>query len=266
MSEAEAKAAPSPWSKVFWMFVILIAAGLIAFLASIWLGNQAIDAGKENLNTAINLFKPNEVIRDFHEWRELQVDGNEGNVLELATAEATEKLTRSTNVEWFGKVMPLGTTISDISIPATYRYHIDLSGEWFIESDGGRLMVIAPKLQPSLPVAFDTGRMQKKTKSGWGRWDGNDNLAELEKSITTKLAERASDEKTIAKIRDEARLSLAKFLKTWLLKQEGWGEGRFEEIVVKFEDEEDLKLLDAPETLRLGSEIPDAVSEATGLD
>ena len=177
-----------------------------------------------------------------------------GNILEVATAEATEEFTRKTNVEWFGAIMPLGTTVSEITVPATYRFHIDLNGDWFVESDGSRLMVIAPKLKPSLPVAFDSGKMRKKTKSGWGRWDKHDNLEALERDITLKLNLRASDAKTLSKARDESRLAVAKFLKRWLLTQDVWAAGRFEEIVVIFEDEKGMSLMNTPATMKF--EVP----------
>lgn len=262
-AESPKSSASSPWAKVFWLFVLLLLSGLIVFGAFIWLGKQSIDATKE---TVVELFKPGETVQTFHEWRELEVAGNEGNILEVATAEATEEFTRKTNVEWFGAIMPLGTTVSEITVPATYRFHIDLNGDWFVESDGSRLMVIAPKLKPSLPVAFDSGKMRKKTKSGWGRWDKHDNLEALERDITLKLNSRASDAKTLSKARDESRLAVAKFLKRWLLTQDVWAAGRFEEIVVIFEDEKGMSLMNTPATMKF--EVPklEPIEEITEPD
>ncbi len=252
MSELEVSTkAGSPWNKVFWLFGLLIVSGLIVFFSFIWISKQSIDATAE---TVREVFKPKEVVQTFYQWRELQVEGNEGNILEVATAGAVEEFTRKTNFELFGKVMPLGTTVSEITVPAVYRFHIDLNGEWFVEADGSRLMVIAPRLKPSLPVAFDTGGIQKKTKSGWGRWDGDENLEALEREITSKLNQRAADEKTLSKAREKSRVAVAKFLKTWLINQAMWADGKFEEIVVIFEDEKEASLMNQKPVLQLESE------------
>lgn len=241
----------SPWNKVFWLVVILICAGLIVFLSFIWLGKRGIDASKEAAVEIVKVFKPDVVVDSFEEWREMKATGTDGNILEVATATSTEKFTRKTNLAMFGKTLPLGTTVSEITVPATYRYHIDLNGNWFVTSDGPRLLVIAPRVQPSLPVAFDTAGVQKKTKSGWARWDSGDNLEALEKSLTSKLNLHAADEKSIAKAREEAREAVAKFVHTWLVQQEAWGDKRFEEIVVMFEGEKEKTLSNLPASLRL---------------
>lgn len=239
----------SPWGKVFWMFVILIVAAFSVFASFVWLGKHGIDSTRDAVVDIVTAFKADEVVETFAEWRELQAKGTDGNILEVATATSTERFTRETSLEMFGAKLPLGTTVSEVSIPATYRFHIDLNGEWFVTADGNRLLVIAPDIAPSLPVAFDTGKMEKKTSSGWARWDKYENLAALEKTVTGQLNERASRPATIAKVRDESRLAVAKFLKTWLLAQEGWGDGRIEEISVVFSGEKGKVLSSQPPTL-----------------
>ncbi|MEM9018070.1 MAG: hypothetical protein AAGC68_13730, partial [Verrucomicrobiota bacterium] len=217
--EKMARPSGSPWAKVFWLVIVLAVSSLIVFLSFVWLGKRTIDSTREAAVEIVTAFKAEEVVETFEEWRDLSVTPNEGNILEVATAEATETLSRKTNLEMFGKTLPLGTTVSEITIPATYRYHIDLDGEWFLTSDGSRLLVLAPPLKPSLPIAFDTARMQKKTQSGWARWDGDENLEVLEKTITAKLEERAWNAETIATVRESARDSVAGFVESWLLEK-----------------------------------------------
>ncbi len=265
MSSDEKEASKgSPWGKVFWMFVILIVAGLSVFFAFVWLGKHGIDSTKGAFVEIVTAFKANEVVETFAEWRELHVQGNEGNILEVGTANSTERFTRETSLEMFGKKLPLGTTASEISVPATYRFHIDLNDEWFVTADGSRLLVIAPKVRPSLPVAFDTGRMEKKTSSGWARWDKNENLDTLEKTLTNQLNFRASKPETLAKVSDESRESVAKFVKTWLLSQDGWGDDRFNEIAVIFSNEEGRVLSNQPATLRWEKEESTGAEEVSG--
>lgn len=255
--EEERQSSGSPWGKVFWLVAILIFAGLTVFLSFVWLGKKTIDSTREAAVEIVELFRPEEVVETFEEWREMEATATDGNILEVATATASEKFTRSTNYAMFGKTLPLGTTVSEITVPATYRYHIDLNDDWFVTSDGSRLLVLCPRLQPSLPVAFDTGGMQKKTKSGWARWDGTENLDELEATITSKLAVRAADPEVMDGIRDESRVAVAKFVKSWLLSRGAWTSGKFDEIVVVFEGEKDANLSNAEAALTLdGQSLP----------
>jgi len=240
----------SAWTKVFWLFVLLGVAGLAVFGSFVWLGKQGIDSTKEVAIEVVRAFRPEQVVQSFEEWRELEATGTDGDILEIATAEATEQFTRQTNLEMFGTKLPLGTTVSEIVVPATYRYHIDLDEDWFLTSDGSTLLVLAPEVRPSLPVAFDTGRMRKKTNAGWARWDGAESLAALEKTLTSKLEKRARQEEVLDEVREEGRLAVAKFVRKWLLARTAWGEDRFDEIVIKFEGEDGPPLTSMPPTLR----------------
>ena len=250
------------------LFVLgaLLAIGLAVFLAMAWIGQRAIESTSEGVKDVVRMFQPEQVIASFEEWREMEVTGTDGNILEIATAESTETFSRKTAIAMFGRNLPLGTTVSEITVPATYRYHIDLDGQWFLTSDGNRLLVLAPRVEPTLPVAFDTGKMQKKTNSGWARWDGAENLAELEKTVTEKLAGRASDVESLQKARDAGRRGVANFVQKWLISREAWEEKRFEEIVVLFEGEEGKSLTSMPSTLRVGGEEDSSESGDTGED
>ena len=244
----------------FWgcLFRSLLLAAILALLGIggvVYFSKHVVDTTKAAISGIAGAFSPDEIEQTFVEWRELQTKATDGNILEVATAEASEKMTRKTNLKLFDRVLPLGTTISEISIPATYRFHIDLNGDWFVTSRGQRILVIAPKVAPSLPVAFDTSGMQKHTKSGWARWDGDENLEELEKTITPKLNIRAGAPETLARVRDDAREAVAKFVRSWLLSRDHWDAALFNEIVIVFEDEvsgpEDPALYHRPATLKL---------------
>ncbi|MCB1061961.1 MAG: DUF4230 domain-containing protein [Verrucomicrobiae bacterium] len=257
----------SPWARVFWLFVVLVIAGLIVFGGFVWIAGRTFDSVEKGMESTKDTFvgiaaafRPETISETFSEFTELTAKGNEGNILEVVTAEATEEFTRKTNVVWFDREVPLGTTVSEISVPATYRYHIDLSGDWSLSAYDGRVTVVAPSLQPSLPVAFDSGRMRKKTKSGWGRWDGNENLGDLERSLTSRLEERAKSPETIDRVREEARMSVAGFVRNWLLAREHWSDSTYREIVVVFEDELGSptlgNLTDRPASLRWEPQEP----------
>ncbi len=245
-------------TKLFVFLCLLAVVGLGGFFGVVWMTksgiNAATESAKKTIKEVVAAFNPDEVVETFDEWREMSATATEGNILEIATAESTEKFYRKTNLAMFGKTLPLGTTASEITVPATYRFHIDLNDDWFLTADGSKLIVLAPEVRPSLPVAFDTGRVEKKTQSGWARWDGGDNLEELERTITAKLGERARQPQVIEKIRGEGRIAVAKFVKNWLLEKEAWGDRQFTEIVVVFEGEKGQSLTSAPATLKLDRE------------
>ena len=220
-------------------FSLLIVASLIGVLSFVWLGKEGMNTVKETLVGMVRTFQPQVVINNFTEWCELQVKGNDGNILEVATATSKENFSRESNIEFQGR--PLAQKVINISVPATYRFHIDLKGDWVIEDDGSRLVVTAPPIKPSLPVAFDSGKIERKTtKGGWIPTVGT--MENLEKTVTEGLAVRAKDPETIDKVKEDARLSIAKFLQTWLIGEDAWAKGKFEELVVAFEGED-------PETL-----------------
>ena len=281
MSDSEPPAAPVPAThsapvaspsppfrkplSLGWKIVVGIAilclTGLIAFFGFLWMTKRTFEAGKETLVRIAEAFQPETITHTFVEWQEMTAKGTDGNILEVATAEATETFTQKSDLKMFNLVLPLGTTVSEISVPATYRYHIDLNGDWFLTTDGQRVMVVAPRVRPSLPVAFDTGRMKKKTKSGWARWDGNESLEELEKSLTGQLSERAQAPETIAEVREESRVAVAKFVQNWLMKRSHWNDRTFTEIAVVFEDElggeNKVTVSNQPATLRLHEKAGD---------
>ncbi len=246
---------PGPGTS-FSVFFTLVVAGLIVFFTFVEMAKRAADSVKETVIEVASIFQPKVVITTFSEWRELKISPTDGNILEIATAESSERFSRTTNLAMFGKVLPLTTTVSEITVPATYRFHIDLDDEWNITSEGKRLIVRAPKVSPSLPVAFDTAGVEKKTQAGWARWDRSDDLDALEKEITGKLEERARQPETLNKVSDDARVSVARFIQKWLVDQNAWGTGRFEEIVVLFADETPADLSAVPAALRFGNSLP----------
>ncbi len=236
------------------MLVIFVVAGLIVYLAPIWLVNKSIETAGETAGEVAKIFRPTVTVTTFNEWRELNARATGGNILEVATALSSERFSRTSNVAMFGRVLPGTTTVSEITVPATYRFYIDLNEEWNLLADERRLVVVAPVPRPTLPVAFDTREMRKKTESGWARWDGAEHLVALEKELTAKLVERASHPATLEKIREESRAAVARFVRKWLLDKEAWGKGRFEEIVVVFPGEEDKPVTSLLPSLRLDSE------------
>ncbi len=167
----------------------------------------------------------------------LEATSTNGAILEVATADSLETFSRSTSLSFWSERISLGTTVSEIQVPVVYRYHLRLDDDWTLSSEGDHCIVRAPGVRPSLPVAIDTSRMRKKTRSGWARFDKDQNLAELERSLTPKLSERAAQSLSQREIREECRESVGHFVRDWLLREGHWEPGRFTRITILFPGE-----------------------------
>jgi len=136
-----------------------------------------------------------------------------------------------------GDWVSLGQTVSEIRVPATYRYHVEMDGDWQLRVSDKLCIVVPPPIRPSLPVAIHTDRMEKKTSNGWARFDKHEQMDALERSITPRLNEFASDQKHMQEARDKGRVTIANFVRAWLLREKQWGGDQFTRIIVVFPGE-----------------------------
>jgi hypothetical protein len=171
--------------------------------------------------------------------------------LELATAGQTEIFRAQDEKSIFWDKLYLGRTVSEIRVPATYRYHLRLSDPWRLDVSGQTCIVIAPVIRPSLPPAIHTDQMEKKSDEGWGRFNAREQMADLEKGITPTLSRYATDDRHLALVREPCRKTVAEFVKTWLLKEDQWRTDRFHTIKVIFADETNAVPEQITPTIRL---------------
>ncbi len=170
-----------------------------------------------------------------------------GTRLELAAFEATELFTREDERTVLFDLFSLGSTISEIRVPVTYRYHLRLRDPWRLEvfEDRQECLVHAPAIRASLPPAIHTDRMQKRSQRGWLRFDAREQMEALERSITPTLQERAEHPDHIELVRERCRQRVAEFVRGFLLREDHWRRDRFLAIRVVFADEDTGQ---APET------------------
>lgn len=159
-----------------------------------------------------------------------------GGLLEISTVTVHERFKRTDTKEFWG--IPLGTTVSIIQVPVVYRYHIEMAREWPIQVSGKTAVVRAGEVKPSLPAAIDTSRMEKYTQSGWARFNKDENLALLERSITPELQVRAHNAGIRQLAVDAGRQTVREFVTTWLLKEQGWKRDADHKVVVLFPGEQ----------------------------
>jgi hypothetical protein len=160
-----------------------------------------------------------------------------GARLELAAFEAVEILRSTDELRIGWDLIPLGTTVTEIRVPVTYRYHLRFDEPWLLEVEGQSCVVHAPAIKPTLPPAIDTGRMEKFSDRGWLRFNEEEQMEELEHSITAALSERAADSRHLEMVRERCRLELAEFVRSWLLLEDHWRDDRFRSVTVVFADE-----------------------------
>jgi hypothetical protein len=176
---------------------------------------------------------------------------NGGTKLELMAVEVVETVTRTDDRRVLFDMVPLGTTTSEIRVPVTYRYHLRLDDEWRLEVSDQSCIVRAPSIRPSLPPAIDTAGLERRSSSGWLRFDDDEQMAELERNLTELLGRRAADPDSIDLVREICRRRTAEFVRNWLLAEDHWRADRFRSVTVVFADETPQDPLAIPPTLSL---------------
>ncbi|MFN7138439.1 MAG: hypothetical protein ACK4UN_03780 [Limisphaerales bacterium] len=213
---------------------------------------KAVDDGLEKLGAVAQRFSKGTITETFLSDLPTLTRSPGGN-LELATATQTETFERTDTRTVAWDYLYLGTTITEIKVPVTYRYHIQLSDPWRIDVSTNTCIVYAPTIRPSLPPAIHTDRMEKRSSAGWARFNAREQLDELEKSITPTLNKYAGDRRRIALVREECRKTVAEFIQQWLLREDQWRADRFHTIKVVFPDEVNRPIEDVRPVIQLGS-------------
>jgi hypothetical protein len=163
-----------------------------------------------------------------------------GGNLELASLEATETFSRSDQRTTAWGWINLGTTVTEIKVPVTYRYHLRLNEPWRLLASNSVCVVYAPPIRTTRPPAIHTDRLEKKSDEGWLRFNAKEQMEELERNITPTLNVIARDPRHIALVREECRKTVAEFVRTWLLRENQWSADRFHSIKVIFPEEKDM--------------------------
>ncbi len=166
---------------------------------------------------------------------EILVMRTKGGLLEVSRIRATEVFDTTFVRSVLG--VEVARTMARIRVPAVYRYHIELAPEWRVLRSGDAFTVVAPVVKPSLPVAVDLERMEKEASGVWSVFTGTGDLNDLERSITARLASKAVMPTYIKLQREDARQTVAEFVRKWLVTQTQWQSASRSDIRVVFADE-----------------------------
>ena len=236
--------------------VIIAAFALIAYLKTARGFKDSVDKVIGTAPEIARNFKTGNITHTFRESIP-QINSTQGDILELAVYRCDETFKR-TDEKWAGwGWVYLGTTVAEIRVPVSFRYHLRLSDPWRLAAHEQVCTVLAPRIRPTVPPAIHTAEMERRAESGWARFDKNEQLDELERGMTPTLEQRAKDPAHLQLVREACRQSVAGFVKKWLMREGQWRSDRFTSIVVLFPDEvtassdEDLLRFPQQPTLRL---------------
>ena len=136
--------------------------------------------------------------------------------LELATATYHELFTRTSSGQTLWGLLDLGTTVVQVQVPVTYRYHLCLRDQWQLTLRNDQLHVQAPRVRPSVPPAIHTDRLTSLTVRGWARSSPQPLLDELQQSLTPTLTAWAGDARHLTLVRPQCQAAVTEFVQRWL--------------------------------------------------
>lgn len=196
---------------------------LVMVLFGGWMIGQGVTGGLEASNSVLDRIQHTlsgsaQVTLKQSFLAEIPVIANAGTGrLELAKVDRVETLKSEDTFSVLWDTISLGTSTAEIRVPATYRYYVKLDDPWEIDTQGAVCLVKAPRLRTMLPPAIHTHRMEKRMDNGWARFNVDEQLANLEQQLTPTLVQYAENEALMVLVRDQARQSLARFVRHWLL-------------------------------------------------
>lgn len=166
----------------------------------------------------------------------VEVIRTKAGLLQISTLKSAETFKASKDHEIFG-LISLGSTVTQIRVPAVFNYHIELAPELKVIVRDKTFIVVAPPVKPTLPVAIDTARLQRFSSGMWSFITGTSELDLMQRSITQTLSVKASTPSYIQYQREAARKTVGEFVEKWLITQGKWDAKHADTIKVFFADE-----------------------------
>ena len=131
----------------------------------------------------------------------------------------------------------------EIRAPVTYNYYLDFKDDWSFLFVNGVLRIVAPEIKVKEP-AIDTRAMKTNIMGGYMILDEAGKMEEFKTEFYGILKTRAASPDYIANIVEDARLSLAIFIDTWVKSElRGLNSQPVNSILIKFKNEEKFPLL-----------------------
>lgn len=160
-----------------------------------------------------------------------------GGLLEVATVKQRRNFDLTEPLDILGYELPFCEEAAAFRATTFTTYRVKLAKRWGADLENGRLLVTAPALEPSLPVAFDTEGLEATLDKCWAMPNrGTDR--KLMKSLSRQMAATAEGKAMKAFARDHgARDTVREFVQKWLVAQKGYDIPANTPIDVEFADE-----------------------------
>jgi len=181
--------------------VAAVAAGVLAFAFT-----PVEDGGIHEVLQGVTRSAPAE---------EVIVVRSPGGLLQTATVKADEVVDATFTHRILG--VKIGEVAPRIRCRAYYSYHVKLQPEWRVVRKNRVITALAPPLTPTLPIAIDSATVERQIggTSLLVPFKGDDDLEALERTITAKLARKASSDEYKQRALEESRKTIAEFIETW---------------------------------------------------
>lgn len=230
--------APDGLAKYRWLFALI--AVLLAALSAFWMFGRGtaslLDRGAAALTETAKNFKTGTITEQFVAAVP-ELEKSVGENMEIAVLRATETFSKSDERKVFWDTLSLGTTTTRIAVPVVYRFHIHLNDPWSLKEKNGVCLVRAPLIRATLPPAIRTDAMTVETSAGWARFNADEQLLEVVKTITPRVSEFAeSKARSDFAVRYAAERKVGEFVRDWILRDPKWRE-KFTAVTVFFPDD-----------------------------
>jgi hypothetical protein len=160
-----------------------------------------------------------------------------GGLLEVGTLVYTRQFKLTEKGTLLGIEIPRCPTVATVSVKAHFVYRVRLEPEWQAKITADkRVLIVAPHLEPAMPVAFDTATLDESL-SGCPFIKNEELLGRLRRELSVKLALRASHPNYKALVREKAAKTISEFIRKWYLSRDEFSYAKDYKIVVHFKGE-----------------------------
>lgn len=160
-----------------------------------------------------------------------------GGMLEVATVKHRRTFNLTGTHVLLGYTIPFCKETASYTVDTYIYYRVRLSRRWIAIYQKPRLLLTAPRLEPALPVAFDTSGLQPALQK-CAVMPSLDTQNDLLRRISTTLEEDARSPSYIDFACDHgARDPVREFVQKWLISQKGYNIPASTLIDVEFDDE-----------------------------
>ena len=112
--------------------------------------------------------------------------------------------------------LPFGVTVSEIRTAAKYQYQIRMEKRWPMECTELRCVVRTGPVELAEPVALYQEETERKSQSGWARFDKAEKLEELNRSLGPALVSRGNEPRNRDLGMRDGRAEVERFVREWM--------------------------------------------------